>query len=112
MRLVSAHGNVHAYRSPQGPKESTGKLNVYFKMNAGVAHSEGWSSWVKTANVTPPVAKISVGGTSRLELLLRQDFYTVQNLSRVGESWSFSRPLDSGSVLPVRRPCPRHCTLS
>ena len=30
-----------------------------------------------------------------------QDFYTVQNLSRVGEAWSFTRPLDDGSVLPM-----------
>ena len=84
-----------------GPNDTASPVKVYFKMSDGVAQSKGWSSWVKTANVTPPVAKLAVGGTSNLELLLRQDYYSVQNLSRVGEQWSFSRPLDAGSVLPM-----------
>ena len=74
--------------------------HIYFKMNAGIAHSAGWSSWIKRAPVTPPALTVSVGGTSRLELRLRQDFFTVQNLSRTGERWSFTRPLDEGSTLP------------
>ena len=86
-----------------GTNATSGKLNVYFKMGSDVAHASGWSSWVKTAVVTPPVAKLTVGGSSNLELLLRQDYYTVQNLSRVGEAWSFTRPLDGTSVLPVSR---------
>ena len=51
--------------------------------------------------MTPPALTVAVGGTSRLQLLLRQDYYTVQNLTRVGDDWSFTRPLDSGSTLPL-----------
>ena len=83
-----------------GSNTTKAKQHVYFKMDAGVAHSHGWSSWLKQAPVTPPALTVSVGGTSRLELRLRQDFFTVQNLSRSGEKWSFTRPLDDSSTLP------------
>lgn len=85
----------------EGTNSTTNATRVYFKTSSGVAHGEGWSTWVKVANVTPPARTIAVGGSSRLELRLRQDFYTVQNLSRVGDLWSFTRPLDTASVLPM-----------
>ena len=81
----------------EGTNSTTNATRVYFKTSSGVAHGEGWSTWVKVANVTPPARTIAVGGSSRLELRLRQDFYTVQNLSRVGDLWSFTRPLDTAS---------------
>ena len=85
----------------KGEKNST-KAQVYWKMSDGVSKAAGWSAWVKRAKggVTPPALTVAVGGTSRLELRLRQDYYTVQNLSRSGDKWSFSRPLDDASVLP------------
>ena len=85
-----------------GSKDTPDEMKIYFKMNDDVAlGAKGWSTWVKTANMTPPVATIPVGGSSNLELLLRETFYTVQNLTRVGELWSFTRPLDDASVLPM-----------
>ena len=84
-----------------GSNTTTGTEKIYFKNEDGVEKSAGWSTWLKRAPVTPPVAKVDVGGSSNLTLLLRQDFYTVQNLSRTGEAWSFTRPLDDASVLPM-----------
>jgi hypothetical protein len=85
-----------------GSKDTPDEMKIYFKMNDDVAlGAKGWSTWVKTANITSPVATIPVGGSSNLELLLRETFYTVQNLTRVGELWSFTRPLDDASVLPM-----------
>ena len=63
---------------------STATPKVYFKAVPSVGGSTGWSSWVKRAIVTPPAATLPVGGTSNLTLLLRQTYFTVQNLSRVG----------------------------
>ena len=85
----------------RGDQNAT-KADVYWKMSDGVSKTAGWSAWVKKAKggVTPPALIVSVGGTSRLELRLRESFYTVQNLSRSGDQWSFSRPLDDASVLP------------
>ena len=51
--------------------------------------------------MTPPTKTLAVGGSSNLQLLLRADYFSVQNLSRAGENWSFTRPLDGGSTLPL-----------
>ena len=96
-RLLPMRNCVCRY---MGTNTTLGKVKIYFKSNNGVGGSSAWSSWVKVAPVTPPAASLPVGGTSRLKLLLRQDFYTVQNLSRVGAHFSFTRPLDDGSTLP------------
>ena len=72
------------YEGSKAPNASE-TLNIYFKSVDGVQSSQGWSTWVKTGEVQPPAATIDVGGSSRLQLLLRQDFYSVQNLSRAGE---------------------------
>ena len=84
-----------------GAKNSTTTEKIYFKMSDGVSSTAGWSAWLKRAEVTPPALTVSVGGTSRLELRLREGFYSVQNLSRSGDKWSFSRPLDETSSLPL-----------
>ena len=84
-----------------GVTDTTGEVHAYLKSAGGASGSAGWSTWVKVADVGPPAADISVGGSSRLRLLLRAHYFTAQNLSRVGESWSFTRPLDRGSALPM-----------
>ena len=85
-----------------GSNTTTAPVRAYFKLSAdaGGGAKSNWSTWAKVANVTPPAATLPVGGTSRLELLLRQGFFSVQNLSRVGETWSFTRPLDAKTTLP------------
>ena len=85
----------------EGNKSTSTAQRIYFKIGDGVEHASGWSAWVKRAGVTPPALTVAVGGASRLELRLRQDFYTVQNLSRAGDAWSFTRPLDDASTLPM-----------
>ena len=84
----------------EGNKSTSEPQHIYFKMSSGVAKATGWSAWLKTAAVTPPAVTVAVGGSSKLELRLREDFYSVQNLSRSGDLWSFTRPLDSASTLP------------
>jgi hypothetical protein len=84
-----------------GGKNASGELKIYFKMSDGVSGTAGWSAWIKRAQVTPPAVTLAVGGSSRLELRLRQDYFTIQNLSRAGDLWSFSRPLDDSSALPM-----------
>jgi len=78
-----------------------GKVKAYFKNGAGVVKSSGWTSYVKRAPVTPPAHVVRVGGSSRLLLDLRLDFFPILNLSRVGSSWSFTRPLILASTLPT-----------
>ena len=86
----------------EGAKNDTSApQKCYFKMSDRVEHADGWSSWTKRSPVLPPALTVSVGGTSKLELRLRQDFFTIQNLSRVGDRWSFTRPLDDSSSLPM-----------
>ena len=58
------------------------QVKAYFKNVAGVDKSGGWSSFIKQAPVTPPAQVIPVGGSSNLQMELRQDFYTIQNLTR------------------------------
>ena len=94
--LVRCRGITYA-----GNKSTSTAQRIYFKIGDGVETAAGWSAWVKLAGVTPPALTVAVGGTSRLELRLRQDFYTVQNLSRAGDVWSFTRPLDGASTLPM-----------
>ena len=94
--LVRCRGITYA-----GNKSTSTAQRIYFKIGDGVETAAGWSAWVKLAGDTPPALTVAVGGTSRLELRLRQDFYTVQNLSRAGDVWSFTRPLDGASTLPM-----------
>lgn len=85
----------------EGGNGTSGLVKAYLKSVGGASGSVGWSTWIKIADVGPPAVDLAVGGTSRLRLRLRTDFFTAQNLSRVNETWSFTRPLDTRSALPM-----------
>lgn len=85
----------------EGGNDTSGMVKAYLKSVGDASGSPGWSAWIKIADVNPPAVDLAVGGTSRLRLRLRQDFFTAQNLSRVNETWSFTRPLSEGSALPM-----------
>ena len=56
----------------EGSNTTKDKKHIYFKMDDGVEKATGWSAWVKHAPVTPPALTVAVGGSSRLELRLRE----------------------------------------
>jgi hypothetical protein len=85
----------------EGGNGTSGMVQAYFKSVGGASGSANWSTWIKVADVGPPAVDMAVGGTSRLRLRLRSDFFTAQNLSRVNETWSFTRPVDQASALPM-----------
>lgn len=86
---------------------------VYFKSAVSHTNDASWSTYLKTGIVTPPVSSLAVGGDSGLVLELRADYFTVQGLNNTApdvppagfgvkpSTYSFTRPLDQGSVLPL-----------
>ena len=90
----------------KGANTTTAKVHVFFKVVAGPVsgNGTGWSTWLQHCGPAPPVQTIEVGGNSNLVIRLRQDTYTVQNLSRVqptdDNQWSFTRPLEDNTAYP------------
>lgn len=84
-----------------GGNQSTGPARVYFKDVAAAAGDASWSTFAKHADPTPPAVTVSV--SPDLVLSLRQGSFTVQALNHTGASppYSFVRPLDAGSTLPL-----------
>ncbi|KAL3907315.1 MAG: hypothetical protein SGPRY_010212 [Prymnesium sp.] len=82
-------------------KTTSGEVRCYFKNNAHINNAPGWSSWLKKAAEPPPVLNMSVGGTTNLRIALRAGSYTVAQLSRQNANWSFTRPLNDASSLPM-----------
>ena len=96
-----------------GSNTTTAVQRVYFKSSTGKSSDPSWSTYLKTGTVTPPTASLAVGGSSGLVVELRDTYFTVQSLNNtaVGQppagfgvkpsSYSFTRPLDQGSCLPL-----------
>jgi hypothetical protein len=86
----------------KGSNTTTGKVNSYFKSSAGVAGDKSWTTFLKVGNPRPPAKTLEVGN-SKLILSLREDYFTVHSLNTsVGDlKYSFARPLDVSSVLPL-----------
>ena len=88
--------NASTNASTAATTAATTAVKTYFKLDGSVSPSTGWTSYLKVGRVSPPAARLRVGGSSGLELILRDQHFTVQNLSIPGANWSFTRPLEGG----------------
>ncbi|XP_065177352.1 uncharacterized protein LOC135808135 [Sycon ciliatum] len=88
-----------------GSNSTQSKVHVFFKSIEGpITKSANWSTWTQHCVPSPPADTIEIGGDSNLVIRLRQDYYTIQNLSRVQPAadslWSFTRPVTTSSANP------------